>query len=342
MRRHVEDLGQYRPYLRAPGLGVWKWDKKLSLRSKSGILRIGFWGCGSAFAVNQYQSNMVVIKGDTSCFIDLGSKLPIKLGEFGLSVHDVKNLVVTHSHADHVGGVEELGLKRRYEAPLIQALEEGVEKSLLAERVEELRHSGSTRVPLFAPHDYAQDLWGQTLRGGMAHSEEVDLGGPTGHMTLGHFFDLKPPKKIYGKYDRDAWEFTVGEGADKIHFLMYVGPHIPDTASTLDENFFSAGFVIDNRVMISGDTRYDPAALTMIGRDCETIFNDCQSFPGGVHVNYEELCKLPADVRKRMYLYHCDDGMRPLNGEGMLGGRDVAKEGFAGFAEPIPTFYEWD
>lgn len=346
MKRHVEDLGQYKPYLRAPGLGVWKWDKPLRLKSSPGVLRLGFWGCGSAFALHQYQSNMVVIKGETSIFIDLGTKLAVKLQEFGLSVHDIKNLVVTHSHADHVGGVEELGLKRRYETPLVMALEEGLElppkgDGEIFKRVEQIRAGGETRVPLYAPHDYAQDLWGQTLRGGMAHSEEVDLGGPTGRMTLNHFFDLRPPKKVYGKYNRDAWEFTVGEGKDKIHFLMYVGPHIPDTASSLDENFFSAGFVIDGRVMISGDTRYDPDAVLKIGKDCETIFSDCQSFPGGVHVHYDELCRFPTDIRKKMFLYHCDDGMRPLNADGTLGGRDVTKDGFAGFAEPVPTFYEW-
>ncbi len=347
MRKVVEELGEYRPFLRAPGLGAWKWDKPLTLKSKPGVLRVGFWGCGSAFAVNQYQSNMVIIKGETAAFIDLGSKLPVKLGEFGLSVHDVKHLIVTHSHADHVGAVEELGLKRRYEAPLLQAMAEGHQlppkgNGDIFKRVEEIRTNGETRVPLYAPQNYAHDLWGQTLRGGMAHSEEVDLGGPTGRMTLGHFFDLQPPKKVYGKYDRDAWEFDIGEGKDKIHFLMFVGPHIPDTATSLDENFFSAGFIIDNRVMISGDTRYDPQAILQIGAECETIFNDCQSFSGGVHVFYNELCGLPPEVKKKMFLYHCDDGMRPLTPDGKLGGRDVSKDGFAGFADPVPTFYEWD
>jgi hypothetical protein len=290
---------------------------------------------------------MVVIKGDTSIFIDIGSKLPIKLGEFGLSVHDVKNLAVTHSHADHVGGVEELGLKRRYEAPLMQALAEGHQlppkgNGDVFKRMAEIRKSGETRIPLFSPQNYAADLWGQTLRGGMAHSEEVDLGGPTGRMTINHFFDLRPVKKVHGKYKRDAWEFSVGEGKDKIEFLMFVGPHIPDTATSLNDNFFSAGFIIDRRVMISGDTRYDPEAILEIGAECETIFNDCQSFPGGVHVFYNELCGLPAPVKKRMLLYHCDDGMRPVGKDGKLGGRDVTKDGFAGFAEPVPTFYEWE
>src|SRR5947208_994741 len=102
VKRVIENLGEYRALLRAPGLGVWRWEKKLPLASRTGVLRLGFWGCGSAFAQNQFQSNMVVIKGKTVVFIDLGSKTTVKMAECGVSVADVPNLIVTHSHADHV------------------------------------------------------------------------------------------------------------------------------------------------------------------------------------------------------------------------------------------------
>ncbi len=347
MKRLSLDLGEYRPHLRAPGLGTWKWDKALTLVGKPGVLRLGFWGCGSAFATNQFQSNLVIVKGHTVVFLDLGTKLPIKLAEFGMSMHDVQNVIVTHSHADHSGSLEELGLRRRYEAPLAKALAEGFElppkgNGEIFKRMEEMRRSGETRAKLYIPGEYATELWGQTLRGGMAHSEEVDLGGPKGRMSLSHFFDLQPMVSVEKKMGRQAWEFEVGEGRDKIHFLMYVSPHIPDTATNLKENFFSAGLILDGRVMVSGDTRFDPEAINKFGKNCQTIFNDCQSFPGGVHVHYDELCTLSAETRKRMMLYHCDDGMRPLNINGKLSGKDVQKDGFAGYAEPIPVFYEWE
>ncbi len=347
MKRLALDLGEYRPHLRAPGLGTWKWDKNLTLVGKPGVLRVGFWGCGSAFAQNQFQSNMVIVKGETVVFVDLGTKLPVKMAEFGLSMNDVDNVIVTHSHADHAGSMEELGLRRRYESPLTKALTEGFElppkgNGEIYQRMAELRRSGELRAKLFVPAEYATELWMQTLRGGMAHSEEVDLGGPKGRMSLSHFFDLQPMVSSDKKFGRAAWEFTVGQGRDKIHFQMYVSPHIPDTATNLKENFFSAGIIMDNRVLISGDTRFDPDSINKFGKNCETIFSDCQSFPGGVHVHYDELLTLAPKTRKKMWLYHCDDGMRPLNQNGELSGRDVVKDGFAGFADAIPVFYEWE
>lgn len=346
MRKVSVDLGEYRPRPLAPGVGVWRWDRRLELKGPPGVLRLGFWGTGSAFAQSQFQSNLVVIKGGTVVFIDLGNKATLKLAEFGLGVHDIPHLIVTHSHADHVGSLEELGLKRRYEAPVLAALREGHRfppegDGGIFKRILELRQGGSLRTPLYAPHDYAPELWGQTLRGGMAYSEEVELGGPKGQMLLSHFFDLRPPRKLSGPYNRDAWELEIGEGADRIHFLMYVTPHIPDSAKTLDQNFFSAGLVIDHRVMISGDTQFDPWVYPTFGIPAETIFHDCQSFPGGVHAFYGQLCALPIEIKRKLWLYHCDDGMRPLNSDGTLGGRDVTQDGFAGFAEPMPVFYEW-
>jgi hypothetical protein len=166
-------------------------------------------------------------------------------------------------------------------------------------------------------------------------------GGPTQSMGLDHFFKLMPPKKVFNeKYGRDVWQCNIGEGKNTIHFLLYRTKHIPDMARDLEEHFFSCGLIIDKRVMISGDTQFDAEVFMKIGNECEAIFHDCQSFPGGVHAYYGELRGLPDDVKKKMYLYHCDDGMRPLNPDGTLGGDErVLDDGFAGFAKPMPVVY---
>lgn len=346
MRRISVDLGEYRPRLLAPGVGIWRWDRRLELKGPPGLLRLGFWGTGSAFAASQYQANLVVIKGDTVVFIDLGNKATLKLAEFGLGVHDIPHLIVTHSHADHVGSLEELGLKRRYEAPLRQALAEGRrfppqgDGSIFA-RIAELKRGGTLRPPLYVPESYAQELWEQTLKGGMAYSEELDLGGPRGRMKLEHFFDLRPPRPLGDRYGREAWELEIGSGVDRIHFLVYRTPHIPDTATSFERFFFSAGLFIDGRVLVSGDTQFDPWVFEQFGPQAETIFHDAQSFPGGVHACYGDLAALDAALKAKLWLYHCDDGLRPLGTDGHLGARDVRRDGIAGFAEPVPVFYEF-
>jgi hypothetical protein len=345
MKRIRVDVGEYRPFERAPGLGFWRWSKKLPLEGDPGKLRVGFWGVGAGLSTNQFQSNFLVLKGTTALFVDLGTKTSLKLAEFGLSVADVKELVVTHSHADHVGGVEELALKRRYEAPLRQAIAEGhalppAGDGSVFRRAAELRRSGSFRVRLWVPESYANELWEETLRGGMSHSEEVDLGGPRGQMRFEHFFERGPMTKT-DAFGRDTWEFSLGEGADRLSVKLFTTPHIPDNAATLADAFFCAGVVLDDRVLVSGDTRFDSDAFQRIAPHMETIFQDCQRWPGGVHAGYDELKSLPPSLRSKMWLYHCDDAMRPVDNQGKLGAVPVEEDGFAGFAEPIPVFYEW-
>lgn len=337
------DLGRYQPYLITPEIGAWKWERPFPLQSDSG-LRVSFLGCGSAFSSRQFQSNMIVAKGETVVVVDLGSKAVFKMLEFGLSVSDVRHLILTHSHADHIGSVEESGLKARYEAPVRKAIDEGHKSGTRAflERVNEIKAGKETLPSLHVPYEYAKALWEKSLVGGMGYSETMTSGGATQSMGLDHFFKLTPPRKIFSeKYGRDVWECTLGEGRNAMHFLLYRTKHIPDMAPNLEESFFSCGLIVDRQVMISGDTQFDAEVFMKIGNECKTIFHDCQSFPGGVHAYYGELRSLPGEIKRKMFLYHCDDGMRPLNPDGTLGGdQRVLYDGFAGFAKPMPYVYE--
>ena len=73
-------------------------------------------GCGSAFSKTLYQNNVLVVKGDDHCMIDCGSRTPEALSRLGRPVTDISNWLITHSHADHVGGLEEVMLMGRYVA----------------------------------------------------------------------------------------------------------------------------------------------------------------------------------------------------------------------------------
>ncbi|MGC8766060.1 MAG: MBL fold metallo-hydrolase, partial [Brevinematia bacterium] len=88
-------------------------DKKLSLKN-DGYLSLFFIGVGSAFTKKHYQTNLLIIKGDKHLLIDCRTKCPQGLYNIGLSVTDIENYLITHSHADHIGGLEEVGLINRY------------------------------------------------------------------------------------------------------------------------------------------------------------------------------------------------------------------------------------
>jgi ribonuclease BN (tRNA processing enzyme) len=88
-------------------------SKKLELTNR-GALSLFFIGVGSAFSKKHNQTNLLIIKGKDHVLVDLGTKGPQALYDLGLSVTQIKNILITHSHADHIGGLEEIALMGRY------------------------------------------------------------------------------------------------------------------------------------------------------------------------------------------------------------------------------------
>jgi ribonuclease BN (tRNA processing enzyme) len=74
--------------------------------TNDGRLSILFIGVGSAFAARNFQTNLLIVKGTDHLQVDSGTKCSMALRQIGLSVPEIKNIHVTHSHADHVGGME--------------------------------------------------------------------------------------------------------------------------------------------------------------------------------------------------------------------------------------------
>ena len=112
----------------------------LSLNTE-GQLRIVFIGTGSAFAKRRRQSNILIIQGDHHVLIDCGTQGPLALNDVGLSVLKVRCYLPTHSHADHIGGFEEVALMNRY-TPLAE------------------------KPDMIILRDYQDFLWSKSLAGG--------------------------------------------------------------------------------------------------------------------------------------------------------------------------------
>jgi ribonuclease BN (tRNA processing enzyme) len=271
--------------------------------TNDGPLAITFLGVGAAFATEAFQSNMLLVKGRTHLMVDLGTKASLALRQAGLSVLDIEHLLATHSHADHIGGIEEWFLKSRYLAPRSRNCE-----------------IGEYRPTLYTTEEYARILWKASLRGGLERSERSRL------MALDDYVNVVLAEPLAG-YSRPVHRFTVGSGDDAFDVKLMRTRHIPTDAPGWEGTFWAVGLLVDDRVLISGDTTFDRELVEEFGAGAEAIFHDCQDVKGGVHAAYEELLTLPDELRQRMTLYHLPRGIidkfRPED------------DGFVGWAKPF-------
>ncbi len=265
--------------------------KKIPLTTK-GELSLYFVGCGSAFAKTLNQNNLLIAKGTDHLLIDCGTRCSQALFEAGTSIAAIRNYLITHSHADHVGGLEEVALFGRYVA--------------------------QQKPTMVITPTYEKILWEQSLRGGSELSEHKALG-------FKDLWNVIRPKRLKN-YPRETFEATVGGLNIKMPRTM----HFPDSAKTWKTCAWSCGVIIDDRVLFTSDTRFDPALIVDFDNrfNFEIIFHDCQMFTGGVHASIDELCSLPDNVRKKTVLMHYGDNWRDFRAQARAAGfHSWAKEG---------------
>ncbi|MCI1208484.1 MAG: MBL fold metallo-hydrolase [Treponema sp.] len=258
--------------------------------TNSGNLEIFFIGAGSAFSKKNFQTNILIVKGSDHLLVDCGTLCSYALTQYNCKIADIQNILITHSHADHIGGLEEVALTGRY--------------------------ISNRKTKLFITDEYKKILWDQSLKGGCSYGEYVDKG----FMSFDDYFTQVRPEFISDS-PRPLYRTKVGS----IDIKLYRTKHIPDTAGTWENSFYSVGILIDDRILFPGDTKFDKELLDWMFAcyPIEWVFHDCQFFGGGVHASYEELKTLPDDMKKNMFLCHYGDNFKNFN---------PLNDGFAGFA----------
>src|SRR5215813_8474415 len=72
-------------------------------------MKLTFIGTGSAFTMDNFQSNMLLEDSGKRLLIDAGGDVRFALAKVGLGAKDIDALYISHLHADHIGGIEWLG-----------------------------------------------------------------------------------------------------------------------------------------------------------------------------------------------------------------------------------------
>jgi ribonuclease BN (tRNA processing enzyme) len=266
--------------------------KSVSL-TNDGHLGITFIGAGSAFSKRFYQTNMLIVKGSEHLMVDCGTRAPEALFRLGISVTQLQNFFITHCHADHIGGLEEVMLVNRY---------------------------GPKKKPnIFIDPVFQDYLWDNSLRGGAAYNERKDGE----YLSFEDFWNPIRPKALGD--DPRLSSFSVNGTIDLVAFRT---KHIPDSSATWEDSAPSFGLIIDKRVLFTSDTRYDPEMVLALDKayKFERIFHDCQLFTGGVHASIDELNGLPATLKRKTFLVHYQDSAETQKGL-------AAEMGFGGFVK---------
>ena len=112
-------------------------------------MKLIFLGTGSAFTVgvNNFHSNMLLENNGKRFLIDCGSDIRHSLYEQGYTHRDINAVFISHLHFDHVGGLEWLALRTRFDPK-------------------------ANKPELFVADTLVKDVWQKVLVGGLSSLPE--------------------------------------------------------------------------------------------------------------------------------------------------------------------------
>jgi ribonuclease BN (tRNA processing enzyme) len=251
-------------------------------------MKVTFLGVGSAFSRKHGNSNLLVESGHLKLLIDCSRACFPSLDEYGLSVKDITHVLITHLHADHIGGLEEIAIMCKF--------------------VYEQKITLSTTDSLL------KRLWEKSMSGGLEYIEQIP--GDLTPRTLGDFFILEP-------VGVQNW-YPIGQHA-QLRVRLHPTNHVKGMESyglELEEQPGGRS----KRMFFSGDTKFNPQLITHGIHSCAHVFHDCQLFDTGtknnlgVHTSYSQLLSLPSEIRQHLWLYHYGDTKLPdAGGDGFAG-----------------------
>ncbi|MFC4778418.1 MBL fold metallo-hydrolase [Paenibacillus sp. GCM10023252] len=114
-------------------------------------------GTGSAFAKKYDNNNALIASGGRKLLLDCGITLPRALHQGGLTFGDLDAVLISHIHADHVGGLEEYAFQMRF--------------------------IYGRKPVLYIAESLIEPLWEQTLKGGLTQE---------GLQSMDDFFEVRP------------------------------------------------------------------------------------------------------------------------------------------------------
>jgi ribonuclease BN (tRNA processing enzyme) len=103
-------------------------------------------GTGNASSKRLYNNNGLIHIEDHKLMIDCGYLATRSLLELGTPLEEISGIIITHVHADHIGGLEEFAFHAKY--------------------------ASHQKINLYVPKEIRYSLWEHSLRGGLENTSE--------------------------------------------------------------------------------------------------------------------------------------------------------------------------
>ncbi len=242
-------------------------------------MKITFLGVGSAFSRKHGNSNLLIEHEAIKLLLDCSRLGLLSLNEYGLSLREITHILITHLHADHIGGLEEVALISKF--------------------------VHRRKVTLLTTETLLKRLWEHSMSGGLEYIEQNP--GDSTPQTLEDFF---LPESLTLPH----WQFIAPNCPLRVR--LHPTQHVQGMESygvELEE--YPAGGA--KRIFVSGDTKFRAPIIHQAVQSCALVFHDCQLFNSGktndlgVHASYSQLLTLPPEIRKHLWLYHYGDTPLP-------------------------------
>jgi ribonuclease BN (tRNA processing enzyme) len=237
-----------------------------------GSIRIDFLGVGSAFTTQEYhQPNLLITaKNGKKMLVDCGSDIRFSLGEWcenrEAKIPEINAVYCSHTHADHIGGLEWLAFETYFNPKVQKPILIGVDNLL-------------------------NDIWDKSLRGGVEYIDDKV-------MTLSDYFQ----PKVISHLKPFVWEDIQFTPLKFLHVHNSVKPMysyglIINSDGDGDSFLFSTDTKF-NEHLTQTLKEWEPRV--------KHIFQDTETTPyhTGVHAHYDELRTLPDTIKNKMWLYH--------------------------------------
>lgn len=287
-------------------------------------MKITILGCGNAFSRHNFNQCFLVEEEGRRMLLDYGYQAPTALGKAGIDLKTIDDIYISHLHADHIGGLEQMAFTRYDWRNRPRRFDES------------LNEKGRSYAPrLIANVRLMEDLWDRSLRGGLESMEGFDA-------TLATYFEpvaVQPNQQ----FEWQGWKCDL---IQQVHVM---------TGSVIMNTF---GLILSKpgrkTVYFTTDSQHcSPKQVEVFYRRADLIFQDCELMPvqiaSGVHANYAQLAghpeansvKLPDEVKRKMWLSHYQDFYnfkKDIYGNECDWDSKAADDGFQGFLKVGQTF----